>query len=72
MNTELADDADGPLLYSIKRAALRLGISVGKVYQLLGTGEVRSVKIGRRRLIPRDALEEYVADLNVRFMKDAR
>lgn len=72
MNPEPTDSASDPLLNSIKRAALRLGISASKVNQLIATGELRSVKIGRRRLIPDDALADYVADLSERFMKDAQ
>ena len=32
-------------------------------YGLIASGELRSVKIGRSRRVPADALEEYVAKL---------
>ena len=33
------------------------------IYSLIASGELRSVKIGRSRRIPADALEEYVGRL---------
>ena len=35
-----------------------------KVYALIRSGELRSVKIGRDRRIPAHAIEEFVARLN--------
>ena len=37
---------------------LRLGRSA--VYELLGSGRLESLKIGRRRLIPREALVAFI------------
>jgi excisionase family DNA binding protein len=34
-----------------------------KVYEAISTGELRSIKVGRSRLIPRAALLEYAQDL---------
>lgn len=39
------------------------GIGRTKLYELTGSGELRSVKVGRRRLWPTDALREYVDHL---------
>lgn len=49
----MADDAAKvePLSHSPKRAAQRIGISERAVYTLIATGELRSFKIGKRRLI---------------------
>jgi len=41
-----------PLAHSPERAAQRLGISTRAVYTLIATGELRSYKAGKRRLIP--------------------
>jgi excisionase family DNA binding protein len=40
-------------------------LSVGRssVFQLIGRGELKSVKVGRRRLVPQTAVDEYVANL---------
>ncbi len=56
---ELGKRADGPPeLLSIRSAAVRLGIGRTATYDAIGRGELRSVKVGRRRLIPADALAE--------------
>lgn len=51
----------GPLLLSVTEVADSLRIHRTTVYDLLATGELRSTTLGRRRLIPRAALEEFVA-----------
>lgn len=48
------------LLISSKETALRLGICDRKCRQLIYRGELESVQIGTRRLVPVKALEEYV------------
>jgi excisionase family DNA binding protein len=47
----------------VASAAGVLGLGRTKLHELIAAGEVRSVKIGRRRLIPMAALDEYVARL---------
>jgi excisionase family DNA binding protein len=49
------------LAYSPDEAAELLGISKELVHDLLRTGQLRSVKAGRRRLIGRHHLEEFLA-----------
>jgi excisionase family DNA binding protein len=39
------------------------GLGRTKVYELIAAGELRTVKIGRRRFIPVEAVREYVARL---------
>lgn len=51
------------LLLKPEEAARQLSIGRTKVFALMETGEIRSVKIGRSRRIPADALAEYVANL---------
>lgn len=48
------------LLYRPKEAAEILACGHTKLYELLATGELRSITRGRSRLIPADALLEYV------------
>lgn len=48
------------LLYSIKDAAEKLSISQRVMEQLIHDGHVETIKIGRRRLVPSEALTEYV------------
>lgn len=39
------------------------GLGRTKVYELITSGELRTVKIGRRRFVPAAAVEEYVSRL---------
>lgn len=59
MRSEVVSRADGPPeLLSIRAASARLGIGRTATYEAIGRGELRSIKVGRRRLIPADALAE--------------
>ena len=51
------------LLLSPSEAAERLSMGRSKIYELMRRGEIRSVKIGGCRRIPRAALDDFVADL---------
>jgi excisionase family DNA binding protein len=52
-----------PILLDLEPAADELGVSRSTLYRLLNDGSVRSVKIGRRRLIERDELVRFVGML---------
>lgn len=62
MSTEMESE-ELPLLYKVSKAAELLGISRTNVYYLMDEGRIRSVRIGKRRLIPRDALASFVREL---------
>jgi len=49
------------LLYSPREAADLLSISRSKLYELMASGVVHSVRVGRSRRIPADALRAFVA-----------
>jgi excisionase family DNA binding protein len=51
------------LLPVYPEAASVLGIRRTKTFELIKSGELRTVTIGRRRLVPVAAIEEYVARL---------
>lgn len=51
------------LLVSIPEAVHITGIGRSKLYELLAAGEIVSVRVGKRRLIPTASLEEFVARL---------
>ena len=51
------------LLYTAHEAAEVLHVSRSKIYDLLRSGRLRSVKIGGLRRIPADALAALVAEL---------
>jgi excisionase family DNA binding protein len=50
-----------PVVYRVEEAAEALRISRDAVYELIRSGQLRSFKVGRRRLVPIAALTEYVA-----------
>ena len=52
-----------PRLLAIKQVIHELGISRTALYQLINDGKLRTVKIGRRRLVPAEAIDELVAGL---------
>jgi excisionase family DNA binding protein len=51
------------MLYDVDEAAEALRLSRSALYELIRSGQLRSVKSGRRRLVPVAALSEYVARL---------
>ena len=51
------------LLLSPTEAAEHLSVGRSKVYELIRLGQLRSVKIGGSRRIPRAALADLVANL---------
>lgn len=59
----MEQEHQSPKLLSVKSVAAQLGIGTTSVYQLLYDGELRSVKLHRRRLIP----AQDVADLAERL-----
>ncbi|MGI5268874.1 helix-turn-helix domain-containing protein [Nonomuraea sp. CA-218870] len=52
-----------PLLLRPEEAADYLGIGRTKVYELIRSGALRSVRIGTLRRIPASALTEFVTQL---------
>lgn len=46
-------------------AAILGGVTPRMIWNFIKSGELRSVKLGRRRLVPADAIDEFVADLEV-------
>lgn len=59
----IATDRVERLAYSPAEAAAEIGISRAKLYQLLDDGTIPSLKLGRRRLIRREALVNLLAEL---------
>lgn len=48
-------------LLSIEQAARALGIGRTALYSEIGAGRIRSVKVGRRRLVPSSAISEVAS-----------
>lgn len=52
MSTRTADPQLEPLVVTIPEAARLLGLSLATIYNLIGSGELTRVKIGRAARIP--------------------
>ncbi len=52
--------ANQPLLLKPDEAARRLSLARSTLYELVLTGEIASIKIGRSRRIPLGALTDYI------------
>jgi excisionase family DNA binding protein len=55
------------VVYTVEEAAQVLKISRWKIFDLIRTNQLRSVKIGGLRRIPHAAIDEYI----VRLMEEA-
>ena len=59
--TERAELVSGGLV-SVREAARLTGLSVSYLYQRMDRGELAYAKFGRARRIPRNSLEQLMAD----------
>ena len=63
MTAEMAGSGLRVLLVCPEEAARMLGVGRTKVYELMRSGALRSVRVGGLRRIPVAALDEFVARL---------
>jgi len=63
VTTKAAEDGLPVLLVRPEDAAHVLGVGRTKVYELMRSGELRSVRVGGLRRVPVTALAEFVARL---------
>ena len=57
----LTIENDEKLLLTVVEAAHRLGIGRTLMYELLNSGQIESVHVGRLRKVPVEALKRFVA-----------
>jgi len=57
--------AEGPLLLSVNAAGKLLGFSSRSMYEMIRTGEIEHVRVGRRVLVARTALAKFI-EVNTR------
>lgn len=53
------------VVVSVEQAAQQLGLGRSKTWELVRTGELRSVRAGRRVLVPVSALESFLQGCRV-------
>jgi excisionase family DNA binding protein len=56
-------NADRPLVLSVGDAARLLGISRAHAYQLVARGELPHIRLGRRVVVPRRAIDLLIDDV---------
>jgi excisionase family DNA binding protein len=54
---------DPSLLLTVEESAILLRLGRTQTYELIMCGKIQSVKIGRRRLVVRNGLQNFVAGL---------
>lgn len=52
--------ANDRLLLTVEEAADRLGIGRSLMYELISSGQVASIRVGRLRRVPQESLTDYV------------
>jgi excisionase family DNA binding protein len=57
---------------SVDEAAEVIGIGRSELYERLATGEIESVKIGRRRIIPVEAAKRFLDGLMAAARNEAK
>jgi excisionase family DNA binding protein len=58
-------DDDLPPILTVEQTAKLLGISRGLAFTAVRAGDIPSIRIGRRILVPRDALRRLIGDAQV-------
>lgn len=53
-----------PVLYTVPEAAEQMRCAESTVWQLLRAGELGSVRVGRKRLIPATAITAYLSGVS--------
>ena len=59
---QIDSDTTTPLVHQIPQACRRLGVAKTSIYALIKGGELRSIKIGSRTLIPESELQRFVSE----------
>jgi excisionase family DNA binding protein len=49
-----------PLTLTIKSAVATTGLSRTRIYQLISTNEIQTIKVGRRRLVLHESLRTFL------------
>jgi excisionase family DNA binding protein len=61
MTEQVADHA--ARLHTVEAVMEQLSLGRSTIFALMGSGQLRSCKVGRRRLIPESAVVEFIRNL---------
>ena len=61
MNTKYRSYDELPLTLRVEDLMPILGIGRNTAYELVRSGKIRSIRIGRQLRIPKDAIQDYLA-----------
>ena len=61
MNTKYRSFDELPLTLRVEDLMPILGIGRNTAYELVRSGKIRSIRIGRQLRIPKDAIQDYLA-----------
>ncbi|UVO14586.1 excisionase family DNA-binding protein [Mycobacterium sp. SVM_VP21] len=66
MTPELQKEVDrlNSRLWPVEEVMKRLSVGRSMVFELMANGQLRSVKVGRRRLVSEAAINEYIARID--------
>jgi excisionase family DNA binding protein len=62
MHESESETTTRPLVLSVGEAAALLGISRAHAYELVARGELAHIRLGRRVVVPRRAIDELIAN----------
>lgn len=57
-------ETGNPQLHNVESVMGRLGVGRSKVFELMASGELRSVRVGRRRLVSEAAIHEFISKID--------
>ena len=60
------DLTDNRPVYTVMETAVLLGLGRNSTYEAIAMGQIPSIRVGRRVLVPRVALEHMLAEANGR------
>jgi excisionase family DNA binding protein len=60
MNESESTTAAGPLVLTVEEASRLLGISRAHGYELVARGELAHIRLGRRVVVPRRAIDQLI------------
>lgn len=60
MHKQQENDQNPKLAYSVEEAATLLSLKRDSIYELMNTQQLGSFKVGKRRLIARRHLEDFI------------